>query len=535
MIKADKYYRENLTQILEEKNKDDDPRPKYKDGMSAHSYFITQVSEKYDIEKGEFPITTLRNTATKTGIKEILTIYQEQSNTKEGFHQNGVFWWDDWMNEDDNIGRSYSYNLESHRPNEMSRLVVKVEPVIIDMKYSKLLDIKVMDMEESIDGKIYMSKYIILNKDVREDNYGRKYHKIQYLDSGYITEMRSDYIGNSLGSNPYERIYYGIGYLGEYDRVKNIKNINIFLNIWEGILKECSESEECFVHQEWHSFENFLRDVRMLPQYHLAKEDNFVNWKIDRNYYGSNCYSLNTCVFLSDIDNDTYVNYRPLKVTSRDVNEYVLDLSIFCDTKGLNYSNVIDVLDGNIKRHRGFKFEYLYDDNALYRYELSRNQMNYLLNGLKNDPYSRRHIISFWNWSNIDKKELVECAFETLWSVRKKDGNMYLDLTLNQRSNDYIMAGYINKIQYVALQMMVACHLGYKVGRFKHDVQNLHIYDRHIEACVELLNRTDLYDQPYITLDVPNKTNFYDMRLEDFKVYVPKSIKKIESSLEIAV
>jgi thymidylate synthase len=53
-------------------------------------------------------------------------------------------------------------------------------------------------------------------------------------------------------------------------------------------------------------------------------------------------------------------------------------------------------------------------------------------------------------------------AYETIWSVRDVEGIMYLDMTLNQRSNDYIMAGYINKIQYVALQMMVASHLNYK-------------------------------------------------------------------------
>ena len=68
MIKADKYYIENLNQILVEMNTDIDPRPKYKDGTPAHCFFITQVFEKYNLANGEFPITTLRNTAIKTGI-----------------------------------------------------------------------------------------------------------------------------------------------------------------------------------------------------------------------------------------------------------------------------------------------------------------------------------------------------------------------------------------------------------------------------------------------------------------------------------
>jgi thymidylate synthase len=72
MIKADIYYRE-FKRILKENNIDKNPRPKYKDGTDAHCLFITQIFEEYDI-KGEFPITTLRNTAIKTGINEILWI-----------------------------------------------------------------------------------------------------------------------------------------------------------------------------------------------------------------------------------------------------------------------------------------------------------------------------------------------------------------------------------------------------------------------------------------------------------------------------
>ena len=82
--------------------------------------------------------------------------------------------------------------------------------------------------------------------------------------------------------------------------------------------------------------------------------------------------------------------------------------------------------------------------------------------------------------------------------MRKVNDEYFLDLTLNQRSNDYIMAGYINKIQYVALQMMVAGHLNYRVGNFSHMVQNLHIYDRHTEAMLELIKKTYVSRNPYV-------------------------------------
>ena len=166
------------------------------------------------------------------------------------------------------------------------------------------------------------------------------------------------------------------------------------------------------------------------------------------------------------------------------------------------------------------------------RYDL----MNKLLNGLENNPFGRRHIIDLWQEADLTSTGgLPPCAFLTDWSCRSVDGKMYLDIHLHQRSNDYVMAGFINKIQYVALQMMVACHLGYEVGVFSHYVHNLHIYDRHIDAANEILERKSLGIQPFIELNVKPKTNFYDIKLSDFSVHGIKGIEKIKSELEIAI
>jgi thymidylate synthase len=92
----------------------------------------------------------------------------------------------------------------------------------------------------------------------------------------------------------------------------------------------------------------------------------------------------------------------------------------------------------------------------------------------------------------------------------------------------------INKIQYLALQMMVAGHCGYKVGKFCHLVQNLHIYDRHFDAANELLNREPFENgYPYIEL-IENK-NFYDYTIEDFKIYNTENIKKLSNKIELAI
>lgn len=276
MIKADKYYIDNLNEILNNGHLDKDPRPKYKDGKAAHTKFITQSFEKYNISKGEFPITTLRNTAIKTGIKEILWIYQKQSSSLELAREMGINWWDEWDIGDGTIGQRYGATIKKY--------------------------------------------------------------------------------------------------------------------------------------------------------------------------------------------------------------------------------NLID--------------ELLYN--------------------LKHNPFSRRHIIDMYQYEDLNSSNgLYPCAYKTSWSVREVNGQMYVDMTLDQRSNDYIMAGYINKIQYVALMLMVCNQLGYKPGIFAHFVQNLHIYDRHIEAANEILNREPIQVQPKIELNVTK--DFYDITIDDFSIDNIKGIKKINSPIEIAV
>lgn len=276
MNKADKYYIENLNLILNDGFLDENPRPKYADGTPAFTKYITQVFETYDIYKNEFPITTLRSTAIKTGIREILWIYQKQTNSLSIARDMGINWWDSWDIGDGTIGQRYGATV---------------------------------------------SKY------------------------------------------------------------------------------------------------------------------NFI-------------------------------------------------------------------------------------DN--------------LLNGLLQDPFGRRHIINLYQQSDLDKSNgLYPCAYETLWSVRKINDVFFIDLTLIQRSSDYIVANTINKGQYLALQMMVAGHCGYSVGKFSHLVQNLHIYDRHIDAVNEILNKKPLSDYPMFFLR--EKKNFYDYTINDFEFINFDKPTRLISKLELGI
>lgn len=276
MTKADRYYVDNLRNILAYGSIDENPRPVWGDGVTAHTKFVTQVYEEYNIGAGEFPIPTLRNTAIKTGIKEILWIYQAQTSDLTVANEMGIHWWQPWDIGDGTIGQRYGATV---------------------------------------------SKYDLVNK---------------------------------------------------------------------------------------------------------------------------------------------------------------------------------------------------------------------LLEGLKSNPFSRRHIMNLWQEDDLKEVGgLDPCAYETIWSVRKFHDRFILDMTLIQRSSDYITAGHINKTQYVALQMMIASHLGYTVGKFVHFVQNLHIYDRHIDAAKEVINNKPLNFKANICLPV-NK-NFYDITLDDFVFDISPDVPKLNNKLEIAI
>ena len=144
---------------------------------------------------------------------------------------------------------------------------------------------------------------------------------------------------------------------------------------------------------------------------------------------------------------------------------------------------------------------------------------NKILKQLEANPWNRRNIISLWDYDAFEETDgLLPCAFQTMFDVRRVDGEIYLDATLTQRSNDMLVAHHINAMQYVALQMMIAKHFGWKVGKFFYFINNLHIYDNQFEQVEELLRREPSDCQPHLVLNVPDGTNFFDIKPEDFEL-----------------
>jgi thymidylate synthase len=118
MNKADNYIKEQIESILAYGYKDENPRPKYADGSPAYTYSINGNFRSYDLSKGEFPITSLRPIAWKSAIKEILWIYQDQSNDLNMLRDKyGVNYWNEWESKDipNTIGIRYGEIVRRHK------------------------------------------------------------------------------------------------------------------------------------------------------------------------------------------------------------------------------------------------------------------------------------------------------------------------------------------------------------------------------------------------------------------------------------
>lgn len=115
MIKANEFYLDTLRNIINSPNGFQPSRAKYKDGTQSKTKSIYNVSVTYDIDNGEYPIQTIRQTPIKDAIKEMFWIYQDQSNDLNLLNDKyGVKYWNDWDIGDGTIGHCYGYTVNKY-------------------------------------------------------------------------------------------------------------------------------------------------------------------------------------------------------------------------------------------------------------------------------------------------------------------------------------------------------------------------------------------------------------------------------------
>lgn len=140
------------------------------------------------------------------------------------------------------------------------------------------------------------------------------------------------------------------------------------------------------------------------------------------------------------------------------------------------------------------------------------DQISLLVEQIKKNPDSRRHIVSAWNVSEVNKMALPPC--HTLFQFYVADGK--LSCQLYQRSADIFLGVPFNIASYALLTMMMAQVCGLKYGDFVHTLGDAHIYSNHMDQAREQLCRTP---KALPTMNInPDIKSIFDFKFEDFEL-----------------
>lgn len=142
----------------------------------------------------------------------------------------------------------------------------------------------------------------------------------------------------------------------------------------------------------------------------------------------------------------------------------------------------------------------------------SVDQIQNLIDGIKNTPDSRRLIVSAWNPAEVPDMALPPC--HTMWQVKINAGKLYLQLY--QRSGDMFLGVPFNIASYALLLKMLAHVTGYEEGAFIHTMGDAHIYSNHVDQVNEQLSR-DLRPLPQINIK-RKVTSLFDFKYDDFEI-----------------
>ena len=147
------------------------------------------------------------------------------------------------------------------------------------------------------------------------------------------------------------------------------------------------------------------------------------------------------------------------------------------------------------------------------------DQIERLIDGIKNNPDSRRHIVSAWNVAEVENMALPPCHTMFQFYVAPSTGSGQagkLSCQLYQRSADIFLGVPFNIASYALLTMMIAQVCDLEPGEFVHTFGDAHIYSNHFEQ-VELQLSRDFRPLPEMKIN-PDITDIFDFKYEDFEL-----------------
>ena len=372
-------------------------------------------------------------------------------------------------------------------------------------------------------------------------------YKIQNTSTGFIQIVtRPNLKKGCFGVTP----RFGKFFVGEKYKDESIPWYTKAMNLWYNMSVRCYDNshpsyhlyKDIVIHPDWYNFDVFLKDIESLPYFYEwanGTTNDINDWQIDKDYYATNLYSKETCIFLPSKENKAYSNkcldfsYKKV-VTFPNGTEFefifMSDLIDKFSEYNFNKESVRLCLNGSQNSHRGCTFKKIYPGNdGVYRKKRVIDQIQEIIDTIKKNPDSRRIILNSWNVSEIDQMALPPCHLLAQFYVNDNK----LSCLMYQRSADVFLGVPFNIASYALLTHMLAQVTGLQVGEFIHSIGDAHIYNNHIEQVNEQLQR-DVNTYELATLEL--NSNIIDIdkfTMDDIKILNYKFYDAIKADMAV--
>ena len=514
---------------------------------------LTGTMFEFDMSTGKFPLLTTKKMGLKTVFSELemfikgITFKKFLQDRKSGI-------WNAWCNPqkvpystdpeqqklmeaEDDLGPIYGFN--GNYWNAGRNDIVIIEPRIREKEPPREF-LNKWNHKGSPDKNYPLlwekfltnhtgQKYQVI-KFNEKDAGNHDYYDIEFYHTGTIVQhVRRDHILKGLVKDPYEPICSGIGYRGNEDKINDFINTygkkpyDKLLKIWGHMLDRCYNSKcpqyslygkmGIFVANDWHDFSKFIWDCTKLPAW-VNVLRNLDKYDLDKDYYAANCYSKDTCVWLTHDENVLYAIGKPFYIITP-AGEKRLYISTSKCSSDFNFNKrALCTAAFNRGMYKNYKLERI-NDGKIYRYRLPINQFQQVIDTLKTDPTSRRMIVTYWNPELLSQMALPPChyCFQLL-----SDGNS-VDLIFHMRSVDAGLGMPFDIAHYAGMLLLICKQVGMKPGKLFGQFADTHIYVNQIEQLKEQLNRIP-YDAPEVRIlnaDSPDWT-IWDWHYTDFEL-----------------
>lgn len=370
----------------------------------------------------------------------------------------------------------------------------------------------------------------------------------------------------------HEYVAYSGNFLTDGINVSANSDDNKLRNTWLSMMSRCYKSDShnyeyygakgVSVCKEWHNPEKFISDVKKLPNWDKKLRDWNI-YQLDKDYYGANIYSPQTCAWLHQGENKSYSGIPVRIVDNKGIVSLYTGTHAAADAIGMSYSSmhriVTEGMPSTFKRDNkkfsgwiieeakkeGYVLRRLFTDGVvgpLYgfqwrHWQIDPNAQQYyggateidqiaeVVATLRDRPEARSHMVTAWRPDHLNMMSIKPCHI-LLQFYRYGDE---ISLVMFQRSCDTYLGVAFNVAQYSLLVHMIAHQLGCTAKEFIWIGGDVHVYENHVDQVREQLTKPIL-DVPTIEF-LRKPDDLFSYRFEDFKVngyahagYVPAEV-----------